>query len=208
MESIGTLAGGIAHDFNNILMGIQGRTSLSLIDLPPTSPLKEHLVCIGEYVKSASNLTSQLLGFARSGRYSPQPSDINHMVEKSATMFGRTKKELTLTQSLQENLPTALVDRSQIEQILLNLYVNAWHAMPSGGHLEIATRCSNIGDDQVAVRHSTGQVYRNQRQRQRNGIEETIQNKIFEPFFTTNRGRGTAWAWHPPMESPGTIRGR
>ncbi len=212
MESIGTLAGGIAHDFNNILMGIQGRTSLSLIHLPPSSPVKEHLVCIEEYVKSASNLTSQLLGFARSGRYHLQPADINHMVEKSATMFGRTKKELTLSQSLQENLPTALVDRSQIEQILLNLYVNAWHAMPSGGRLEIATRCSNIGDDQATVLDiAPGRYIEISVSDSGTGIEESIQHKIFEPFFTTKaRGRGTglglASAYGIARNHQGTIR--
>ncbi len=212
MESIGTLAGGIAHDFNNILMGIQGRTSLSLIHLPDTSPIKEHLVCIEDYVKNASTLTSQLLGFARSGRYNLQSTDINEMVENSATMFGRTKKELTLRQRLQEGLPPARVDGSQIEQVLLNLYVNAWQAMPSGGRLEIATRHSDIEETQAALLDlAPGRYIEISVTDSGTGIDEAIQPKIFEPFFTTKaRGRGTglglASAYGIARNHHGTIR--
>lgn len=193
MESIGTLAGGIAHDFNNILMGIQGRTSLSMLNLPDTSPLKEHLVCIEEYVKSAANLTAQLLGFARSGKYHLKSTDLNEIIYKTSTMFGRTKKELTLVRALQEGLPAAMVDRNQIEQVLLNLYVNAWHAMPDGGRLEISTRCSDIDVPQGELLSlPLGRYLQITVTDSGIGIPEEIQQKIFEPFFTTKpRGRGT-----------------
>jgi CheY-like chemotaxis protein len=193
MESIGTLAGGIAHDFNNILMGIQGRASLSLMQLTDTSPLKEHLTCIEDYVKSAANLTSQLLGFARSGKYHVESTDINEMAEKTLNMFGRTRKELTLVHSLQVDLPAAQVDRNQIEQVLLNLFVNAWQAMPKGGRLEVITHACEI--DQVQGRLlslSPGRYVQLIVTDTGTGIDSDIQQKIFEPFFTTKtRGRGT-----------------
>ena len=96
MEALGTLAGGIAHDFNNLLMGIQGRNSLMLADVDASHPQFDHLKGIEEYVKSASNLTMQLLGFARSGKYEVLPTDLSELVDKSTKMFGRTKKELTI----------------------------------------------------------------------------------------------------------------
>ena len=193
MESIGTLAGGIAHDFNNILMGIQGRTSLSLMQLTDTSPLKEHLTCIEDYVKSAANLTSQLLGFARSGKYHLESTDINDMAEKTLNMFGRTRKELTLIQNLQTDLPAAQVDRNQIEQVLLNLFVNAWQAMPKGGRLEVATHACEIDEAQGRLLSlAPGRYVQLIVTDSGTGIDAAIQQKIFEPFFTTKtRGRGT-----------------
>jgi PAS domain S-box-containing protein len=96
MEAIGTLAGGIAHDFNNLLMGIQGRTSLMMVDMDSSHSHTEHLRGIEEYIKSASDLTKQLLGFARGGKYETKPTDLNDLVKKSAHMFGRAKKEVTI----------------------------------------------------------------------------------------------------------------
>ena len=99
MEAIGTLAGGIAHDFNNLLMGIQGRTSLMRIDSRPGQPHHDHLVGIETYIVSATELTRQLLGFARGGKYEVKPTDLAALVEKSANMFGRTKKKFIFTAS-------------------------------------------------------------------------------------------------------------
>lgn len=139
MEAIGTLAGGIAHDFNNLLMGIQGRTSLILADIGSDHPHFEHLTEIEKYVGSAAELTRQLLGFARGGKYQVLPSNLNELIEKSSRMFGRTKKEITIERKYEEELWTVEVDRSQIDQVLLNIYVNAWQAMPTGGTLSIQT---------------------------------------------------------------------
>lgn len=193
MESIGTLAGGIAHDFNNLLMGIQGRTSLLLLDMAEHSPLREHLLSIEDYVKSAASLTSQLLGFARSGKYHLKTTNINEMICKTAEMFGRTRKELTVARSLQEDLRAAKVDRNQIEQVLLNLYVNAWQAMPEGGRLAITTHNSTISEEEARqLSLAAGQYIHVTVSDSGMGIDEEIQQKIFEPFFTTKaRGRGT-----------------
>jgi nitrogen-specific signal transduction histidine kinase len=139
MESIGTLAGGIAHDFNNILMGIQGNASLMLLKTKSNHPSHEKLKNIETYVENGTELTRQLLGFARRGKYYAIATDLNDVIDKSSSMFGRTKKEIRIHADLQQDIWTVEVDRGQIEQALLNLYVNAWQAMPGGGDLYLKT---------------------------------------------------------------------
>ena len=120
IEALGNLAGGIAHDFNNLLMGIQGRSSLLLVDKDSVHPDFEHLKGIEDYIKSAADLTKQLLGFARSGKYDVKVTDLNYFVKKSAGMFGRTKKEIVMHPKYQEGIWSVEVDQGQIEQVLLN----------------------------------------------------------------------------------------
>jgi two-component system, cell cycle sensor histidine kinase and response regulator CckA len=96
MEAIGTLAGGIAHDFNNLLMGIQGRTSIMLMDKDSSHMDFEHLREIEGYVVNAADLTRQLLSFARGGKYAVTPTDLNELIKKESRMFGRTKKEIII----------------------------------------------------------------------------------------------------------------
>jgi PAS domain S-box-containing protein len=139
MESIGTLAGGIAHDFNNILMGIQGNVSLMSLKTDPEHPNYEKIKNIETYVENGTELTRQLLGFARRGKYHAIATDLNDVIDKSASMFGRTKKEIRIQMNLVSDIWTVEVDRGQIEQALLNLYVNAWQAMPRGGDLYLKT---------------------------------------------------------------------
>jgi two-component system cell cycle sensor histidine kinase/response regulator CckA len=193
MESIGTLAGGIAHDFNNLLMGIQGRIQLIQQDSDLASPQMDHLQSIVDHVRSATRLTGQLLGFARAGKYDPKATDINALIEKTVDMFGRTRKELRIHQRLAADLLPAVVDRSQIEQVLLNLFVNAWQAMPEGGDITVETRNTVLsekeerlyslapGEYAAIIISDTGV-----------GMDAKTQERIFEPFFSTKpRGRGT-----------------
>jgi PAS domain S-box-containing protein len=193
MEAIGTLAGGIAHDFNNLLMGIQGRASLISIDLEPSHPHAKHIKAIEDCIRGGTHLTKQLLGFARGGKYEVRPIDINELLLESATMFGRTKKEIHIHTKLQTQPIVVEADRRQIEQVLLNLYINAWQAMPDGGELYLETRIVTLGDayckpyqvkpgDYAKVSVTDTGI----------GMDESIRQQIFDPFFTTkDKGRGT-----------------
>jgi len=193
MEAIGTLAGGIAHDFNNLLMGIQGNASLMLLDTDISHAHYEKLKNIEQYVQNGGDLTKQLLGFARGGKYEVKPMDLNDIVKKSSEMFGRTKKEINIHPKYQENIWTVEVDQGQIEQVLLNLYVNAWQAMPGGGTLYIQTKNVTL-DENFAKPFSveTGRYVKISVEDTGVGMDEATQQRIFDPFFTTKElGRGT-----------------
>jgi PAS domain S-box-containing protein len=193
MEAIGTLAGGIAHDFNNILMGIQGNISLLDIRLEDSHPGREKVRNIEKYVESGTQLSRQLLGFARRGKYNVKTSDINDLIDKTASMFARTRKELRVHPKLAPDIWTVEVDRGQIEQVLLNLYINAWQAMPNGGDLYISTE--NITLDEHYLRPykvKPGRFVKVSVSDTGIGIEPKYLDRVFEPFFTTKEmGRGT-----------------
>ena len=193
MQAIGTLAGGIAHDFNNLLMGIQGRTSLMLIDLDASHQHYEQLRGIEDHVKRAANLTNQLLGFARGGKYQVSPIDLNQLIEKNAGLFGRTKKEISIKTKLPQGIWTVEVDKSQIDQVLLNLCVNAWQAMPGGGQLQIQTRNCQLSKQFVkAFSLKPGKYVEISVEDTGIGMEPEVRKRIFEPFFTTKgKGKGT-----------------
>jgi len=193
MEAIGTLAGGVAHDFNNLLMGILGYTSLMLMHTEKTDPHYEKLKRIEQQVESGAELTKQLLGFARGGKYEVKPADLNDLVKQSSEMFSRTKKEITIHGKLQPELCRVEIDRGQIEQVLLNLYVNAWHAMPSGGDIFLETRNIKV-DEKFGILYDIqpGNYVRVAVTDTGAGMDEATQRRIFEPFFTTKElGRGT-----------------
>jgi len=193
MEAIGTLAGGIAHDFNNLLMGIQGRTSLMLHDIDSLHPHFEHLKGVENYIISATDLTKQLLGFARGGKYEVKPTDLNEFVAKSSELFGRTKKEISISRKIHEGLWTVEVDQSQIEQVLLNLYVNAWQSMPGGGELYLETENVRLDDGFVKPYElEPGKYVKIAVTDTGVGMDKVTQEKVFDPFFTTKEmGRGT-----------------
>ncbi len=193
MESIGTLAGGIAHDFNNLLMGIQGRTSLIGTVVESTHPVMEHARFIEEHVKSASNLTKQILGFARGGTYLVKVVDLNVLVNKSCEMFGRTKKELVIQTLFHETSLKAKIDESQIEQVLLNLFINAWQAMPGGGELYIETGQILLEQEDADLHGlQPGQYCCIAVTDNGIGMDETTRQQVFDPFFTTKeKERGT-----------------
>ena len=193
MDAIGTLAGGIAHDFNNLLMGIQGCTSLMSFDIDSNHPNFEYLNRIENYIKNASSLTKQLLGFARRGKYEIKPTDINDIVNKSSEMFGRTKKEITIHKKCHPDIWAVEVDQPQIEQVLLNLYVNAWQAMSGTGELYLQTENIILNDNDVKPYGvKSGKYVKISVTDTGVGIDETIQHRIFDPFFTTKEvSRGT-----------------
>ncbi len=193
MEAVGTLAGGIAHDFNNLLMGIQGRVSLMLADIEPPHEHHEHLKGVEAYVKSATELTRQLLGFAKGGKYEVKPTDMNRLIAGSAEMFGRTRKEIRIFRKFREDLWTVEADRGQMHQVLLNLFVNAWQAMPGGGDLYLQTE--NLTIDPAIPRMDEikpGRYIKISVTDTGVGMDHLTRARVFDPFFTTKgMGRGT-----------------
>ncbi len=193
LESIGTLAGGIAHDFNNLLTGIIGHVSLMMAEIDTQQYNIEHMKAIESYAKDATDLTKQLLGFARGGKFEVKSTNINDLVEKQSRMFGRTKKEIRIECKYEMNLHSVEVDRGQIEQVIMNLYINAWQAMPGGGDLYVQTDNITIDDassqfsgvepgDYVQIAVTDTGV----------GMDDSTMRRIFDPFFTTKEmGRGT-----------------
>ena len=192
-EALGTLAGGIAHDFNNLLMNIQGNTSLMLFEIDSTHPHFDLLKNIEKQVKSGAQLTRQMLGYARKGKFNVKPVDLNKILEESAKTFGRTRKEITIEQKLENDLFSVEVDPGQIEQVLLNLFVNAADAMPGGGKLFLKTQNVthlNIKDDQYSPK--PGKYVQITISDTGSGMDKTTLERIFDPFFTTKEmGRGT-----------------
>ncbi|MBN1275932.1 MAG: PAS domain S-box protein [Deltaproteobacteria bacterium] len=193
MEAIGTLAGGIAHDFNNLLMGIQGNVSLALLNTDVNSPDYEKLKHIEEYVQTGADVTKQLLGLAKGGKYEVKPSDINALIKQGSEMFGRTRKEIQINSKFQEDVWTLEIDQGQIGQAMLNLYVNAWQAMPAGGDLFLETQNVVLREDFVKpFGVPPGKYVKISVVDNGSGMDEEIKKKIFDPFFTTRKmGRGT-----------------
>ncbi|UCE35310.1 MAG: PAS domain S-box protein [Deltaproteobacteria bacterium] len=193
MEALGTLAGGIAHNFNNLLAGIMGNLSLTLLDSHPTQPHFDHLKRIEKLVKSGSQLTSQLLGYARGGRYDVKLLDFNRLVTEIFDTFGAAKKEIRVHRSLAEDLLGIKADQGQIEQVLLNVLVNAGDAMPGGGDLFLETMNvtdKDMGRKPYKVRPGTYVLLKVKDTG--TGMDKKTLQHIFEPFFTTKGlGAGT-----------------
>ena len=193
MEAIGTLAGGIAHDFNNLLMVIQGNASLMLLNVTPSHPHHEMLMSIVKQVQSGSKLTNQLLGYARKGRYEVKPIQLNQLVEETSKAFGRTRKEITIHRELANDLFPIEGDLGQIEQVLMNLFVNAADAMPQGGDIFLKTINIPYGDIRGKLYNpKPGEYVLLTVTDTGIGMDPKTLDRIFEPFFTTKElGRGT-----------------
>ena len=193
MEAIGTLAGGIAHDFNNLLMVIQGNISLMLFDLEPSHPYYERLKGMEKQVQSGSRLTGQLLGYARKGRYEVRPLDLNQMLQEAAETFSRTRKDIVVHYDFDPKLHPIEADAGQIEQVLMNLFVNAADAMIGGGDMTLKTE----NTDHEAMKDKlynpkAGHYVLFSITDTGSGMDKNTMERIFEPFFTTKEmGRGT-----------------
>lgn len=212
MEAIYTLAGGIAHDFNNILQGIKGPASLLISESEAEASCCSRLETILQHVESGAGLTRQLLGFARGSQSDAKAANLNEIIKRATSMFGRTNKSVSIHCTLQPDLWTVEVDGGQIEQVLLNLYVNAWQAMPDGGHLYVATENVTSDDGQESLPDAIveGQVKITVRDTGI-GMDPEIQQRVFEPFFTTKEvgkgtGLGLASAYGIIKNHRGTIR--
>ncbi len=195
MESIGTLAGGIAHDFNNLLMGIQGNVSVMNLETKTDGPLQESLQSIERCVQSGSQLTNQLLAFARGGKYIVKPCNLNSIVNKACEIFGRTKREVNIHRVFARDVWSVEVDSGQIEQVLMNLFVNAWQAMPDGGDLFVEVENVELDEHYTRIKPYNirpGRYVKLSATDTGVGMDAETRKRIFEPFFSTKeKGMGT-----------------
>ncbi|MEA1948710.1 MAG: response regulator, partial [Thermodesulfobacteriota bacterium] len=186
MQAIGTLASGFAHNFNNLLMGIMANVSIMLLDIDSNHQYYKYLKNIEKQVTNGSKLAGQLAGYARAGRDGVKPINLNRLFKETCDTFKIAKKEIIIHQDLDENLYGIESDIGQIEQVLLNLYVNAADAMPEGGDLFLKTM--NITDKEM-----TGKPYDPKPgdyvlltvRDNGAGMDKETRERIFEPFFTT-----------------------
>ena len=195
MEAIGRLAGGVAHDFNNLLTVIQGYGQLMIADLPAGSSHRESMVAILDAGDRAAQLTQQLLAFSRKAIVQPQIVDLNETIKNTLIMLRRLLEEdISLDVTYEPTLPRILASPGQLEQILMNLVLNARDSMPDGGKISLETRTI-----QNAIEEREGypeQKTENSAQLiiidNGHGMTDDVKNRIFEPFFTTKGvGKGT-----------------
>ena len=198
MEALGTLAGGIAHNFNNLLMAMMGNASLMLLETDPAHPNYEKLKTIEELVNRGAELTSQVLGYARGGTYQIKSIDVNQLVKETSDTFAMTRKEIRVHQEFAEDLLGITADQGQIEQVLLNLYVNAADAMPGGGDLFLKTLNTTHKDMRGRPYKVTPGNYVLLTVRDTGvGMDKKTIERIFDPFFTTkglHKGTGLGLA--------------
>jgi signal transduction histidine kinase/CheY-like chemotaxis protein len=179
LEALGRLAGGIAHDFNNLISVVLGQAMLAQRRVSPSDPLSKDLTKIIRAGERAAALTQQLLAFGRSQVTRNEILDLNSVVEETARMIERViGEDIELSLQLADNAGSVSGDRTQLEQVLMNLAVNARDAMPDGGRLTIAT--SVFGNGKVQLQVSDSGI----------GMSEETHQRAFEPFFTTKGDRG------------------
>jgi signal transduction histidine kinase/ActR/RegA family two-component response regulator len=193
MEAIGTLAGGIAHDFNNILAGILGGVALVELEVEDGSTSKTDLQEMKGLVNRGAELTKQLLGFARLGKYDLKPLDLTRTVAKTSAMYGRARTDISIQLDFAPSLMAVLMDHSQLEQVLLNLLVNAGQAMPHGGQLLLHAENADLADEEGSLLGVPPGLYVKLLVTDTgSGMDAKTMGRIFEPFFTTKGpGEGT-----------------
>jgi two-component system cell cycle sensor histidine kinase/response regulator CckA len=188
MEAVGTLAGGIAHDFNNLLMGIQGHVSIMLSMTEYVHPYFNHFLSIETYINNATDLTNKLLGFAKGGKYGRERVALQDLVKDQIRIFEKTRKDVRIKEKYEKAGWFVEADSLQIKQVIMNLVVNAFQAMPNGGELHIVTQ--NVDIDKKALQHlhaKPGLYVKLTVADTGVGMDKVTMQRVFEPFFTTKK---------------------
>jgi PAS domain S-box-containing protein len=195
MEAVGTLAGGLAHDLNNLLTSILGRAELLKLDSGPGSSVFQGAEIIETAALRATEITRQLLGFAREGKIKNVPVALLQLIEEVISILEHTlDKRIEIVSRFEVEQPVVYGDPGQLEQVLLNLAVNARDAMPEGGRLQIEVTAASPDPERVRAAgcDESAQYLLTRISDTGCGIDQAIRERIFEPFFTTKeQGQGT-----------------
>ncbi len=213
MEALGRMAGGVAHDFNNLLSVILGSTDLALTRVPADSPYRELLEGVLDASKRATELTQQMLAFSRKSVSRPQVVvDVNDVIERMKLIVLRLLgKDIELRMRLAPDLGNIKADPTQVEQVILNLVVNARDAMPKGGTLTVQTQAALVDEPSTRAPIKPGPHVVLRVSDTGTGMDAETKARIFEPFFTTKRpgegtGLGLATVFGIVKQSGGSIR--
>lgn len=187
-EALGSLAAGIANDFNNVLSGIQGHCSLIQFNLPPADPNFKHLQGIETQVRSGAHLTRQLLDMTGFGQGVMKPADLNAVLLESSSVFARAKKGIIITRKLEENIWPVEADTGQINQVLLNIFINAAQSMHDEGNIYLESKKMVIRDDDAKkLNIPSGKYVRLSITDTGPGMNEETAKNAFQPVFTTQK---------------------
>lgn len=192
LETVGLLAGGIAHNFNNWLEGILGYIALIRIRAKKDPKINENALKIESIVEKAAIMNRQLISYARGGNYEVKQTDLNTLIQKFSETLDADRRDITLTLSLDPNLPTVQADKNQIERVLWNFYINAVDAMPGGGSVRLQTaRATHAALQSKTYAAVPGEYAMVAFTDTGSGIAPEHLRSIFDPFFTTKKGKGT-----------------
>jgi len=191
LEAFGTMVGTIVHDFNNLLFSIQGHLSNLLLDIAPPHPGYENIRAIENIISAGAKQIKQLLSFGKSKSFKTEGRNIKKVIEKSISDFGSRNERIDIKFERSEKIWMVNIDQSQIEQVLLNLYINAWQAMPIGGKIIIKTKNVMLNKKDVrSYQLSPGRYVKISVSDTGIGMDENTQKKIFEPFFSSRKNNG------------------
>ncbi len=211
LTTVRTLAGGLAHEFNNLLMGIQGRASVLSLALSKTNPLHRHIEQMEILIAEAGKLSKQLVGFAQSGKYHVERMNLNQIVEQALATLAHSPKTISIQKELQPALWPIEADKTQMDQVLISLLLNAWQAIAERGVITIKTE--NIVLQEVRTKiHSLkpGPYVKLAIKDSGIGMDDDIRKRIFEPFFTTkavgrHRGLGLSCVYGTVVNHGGMV---
>ena len=197
-EALGTLAAGVAHNFNNLMMGIQGNAAIACHMLQEKNPARKYLANIEKIVDEASLLAERFLNFARGGKHESRVTDVKELVLKTAAVFRGARKDVRLFTFFEDDLRTVEVDPGQIEQVLLDVLVNSWQAMPKGGDVFLDVRMfdtqAGSDDSKLPDQMPEGKYVRICIADEGLGMDKATTERIFDPFFFHQNGYEGHWA--------------